>query len=99
MKTITLNILAEDIRNSSFMDSTDCAITRAIKRLNNSNLEGCALSLFNNKFHDKVRYPDNLFQRVRAMYHSLPNYPYRSKELTPIEPQDFSFDLEVPDNW
>lgn len=33
MKQIELQILASDIRETSFINSTDCAITRALKRV------------------------------------------------------------------
>lgn len=34
MKTIELNILAEDIRNTDFYKSKECALTKALKRAN-----------------------------------------------------------------
>ncbi len=91
MKTITLNILAEDFKETSFFNSSDCVITRAIKRLNNSKLTPSAIVLYHNDdINEGVQYPQDLLNKVISMY---------GQGDEPLKPQDFTYSLEVPDNW
>lgn len=97
MKTITLNILAEDFKTSCFTNSDDCVLTRAAKRLNITGFASGSRGFYKNNGY--VKYPEELMDKVRSMYHSKPNYPYPSDSVISQEPQDFTYSLEVPDNW
>lgn len=98
MKTITLKILKEDIMTSDYINPCDCAIRRAVDRINpniHTNF-GAKIILIDNKLIDIK----DLDYKVRQMYafkeksnfEPMPSFPaienhYNVKEL--LEPADF----------
>ena len=69
MKTIELNILAKDIETTSYMNSYDCAITRAMKR-KGIEAQECGGEISNSK-NDRIPTPKSLAERVKGMYKFL----------------------------
>ncbi len=98
MKTITINILAEDIRTTKFHKGQDCAITRALKHAG-IDARHTGFSIQHNTEFGSFSNPGDLAERVIGMYKFLnPSEIYGFNEWK-AEPADFSFELEVPDNW
>jgi len=107
MKTITLNILAEDIRTTDYTNSSNCAITRALRRAGIWAEEGGG-SIYHNDRSLEKRYidtPEDLHEKVKRMYahveKEMGKQSYWGKgceQLGPLEPADFDYELEVPDN-
>jgi len=89
MKTVTLKILANDIRNSDYLSLSDCAVVRALKRENLDIYEyGVDTYTYNGRTIDIT----GLDNRVRAMYKFL--HPQRKWGLIEaIEPKDFEYEL------
>lgn len=112
MKTITLQILAEDIRNSEYTNSRDCAITRGLYRAGLDAHEGGG-QIVNNSAEEHywidtpIDTPNDLTQKVMGMYAFVDKSKYLSAEekavmwcnAPEIEPQDFEYQLEIPDHW
>ena len=92
MNSITLNILASDFSESDFTNSKDCALTRAVKRVNPQFLTESKGFVVNDKF---VAYPPELMEKVRRMYHSIPEYikKHANKQTIPIDAADFTVTL------
>jgi hypothetical protein len=97
MAKIILQILAEDIRVTSYTDGTDCAITRALKRIGvSSDIIECG-GYIGVPWGERITTPEELTEKVLGMYH----YPQsrRCDDVTPLVPEDFSFELELPDHF
>ncbi len=94
---IKIKILAEDIRNTNYFSSKDCAITRALHRAGYPNLRDCGVSIMN----------DNDGSRSNIMNHGeymkmtdkvINMYAFVDKQVkmnSPVEPEDFEFIIEV----
>lgn len=94
MKTIELNILAEDIRNTDFYKSKECALTKALKR---ANIDAVHTGFtFVTKNDEHIESPQPLVDKILEMYRFMGKL--QTKGVC-TEPQDFTFSLEVPDNW
>lgn len=108
MKTITLQILAEDIKTSVYTDSSSCAITKALKRSRLVAHESGGMIYIDDSFRG-INTPTELSYKVLAMYaHLDKHWDKQAKsckwteevlERGTLEPKDFTFDIEVPDNW
>lgn len=104
MKTIELNILAEDFKNS-FLDLDNCAISSALKRAGINATHGGMEIIYHNPklYSDSILSPDALNLKVRQMYAhvegSVDGWGDDVRILGTLEPQDFTFSIEVPDNW
>src|SRR5688572_3778022 len=104
MKTITLNILAEDIKNSNYTDSRNCAITKALKRAGIKAEDGGYELYHDNKITPKkIPNPPKLANKVARMYAFKNNNPEcwgdEVATLGVLKPRSFKYSLEVPDNW
>lgn len=97
MRKVTLKILKDDIFNSTYMDSYDCAITRALKR------EGLDMKEVGGEIYKEhefpsgfiVNTPKELSDKVRGMY--VYSGDIDGSITQPVEPADFEFELELPD--
>lgn len=99
MKTITLNILAEDIKTTDFTNARECAISRSLRRSGLEQIE-CGGSIGLNIIDaEKIRTPEELMTKVKRMYKAANAPFFNFVQLEPLEPQDFTYSLEVPDNW
>lgn len=107
---LVLNILKEDIMNTNYMNTYDCAITRAIRRagLPNGCDNGISMILYYNKKAptDKERavlywYTDqekvDLALRVSNMYCRKDGMEKGSNGEVLHEPEDFTCTLCIPD--
>lgn len=97
MKTVTLNILAEDIKTTNYSNSSECAITRALNRAGIEAHE-CGFGIKTKEGKELAKTPAPLLAKVMAMYGCKSYYPTQNSQkesLEPIEPQDFSFELEL----
>lgn len=92
MKTIELQILKEDIMTTTYSDSTDCAITRALHRAGHSELHDSGENI-RNRENEIVSISDNheLSDRVVKMYKYV---KYPSSSIS-IPPEDFTFSLKL----
>jgi hypothetical protein len=101
MPIVKLQILATDIIDSNYFDSGDCAITRALKRAKLDMREGAGEILHGAKsyscFQLVMNTPPELENKVLGMYKYV--NPQFSAIYPPIEPQDFEFELNLPDNY
>jgi len=107
MKTVKLHILAEDIKSTDFIDSTNCAITRALGRAGvDARHTGCTIS--DNETNKVLTTNLNgLEYKVIRMYAHLdkdwnkvecPNkWTRKCAELGTLEPSDFEFEIEIED--
>lgn len=94
---ITIKILAEDIRTSDYTLPKDCAIYRALSREIDTEeiIVGTraihyfspSKSIDEKVAFEKVAFPIDLNDKVRDMY------------LKELEPQDFEYELDIPDHW
>ncbi len=97
MKTITLKVLAEDIKTSRYTNSRDCAIARALKR---EGIEGSHSSIaigINGKY---TRLSDDVNLKIRQMYFHLDRFANYGDDVTrlgSLEPEDFEFAVTIPD--
>jgi len=96
MKTITLNILAEDIRTTNYYNSFGCAITLSLRRAN-LNAKEIGGEIQETLSYESIKTPIDLDEKVRAMYKSV--CAEIGQDLEAIEPQDFTYSLEIPDDW
>jgi hypothetical protein len=95
MKTIELTILAEDIENTHYVDAENCAITRAFKR---AGIDAMDQGLrIKHKSGEEISINHELNTRVLGMYKYLHKVFAPRREA--VKPQDFTFTIEVPDNW
>ena len=102
MKTITLNILAEDIKTTDYTNSDKCAITRALRRAGLGAHEGGGGEIWHDSYGSYIKTPVQLCNKVRSMYKSLDPEKWigpTDSNLPCIEPQDFTYSLEIPNNW
>lgn len=101
MKSVTLNILASDIRTTSYFDSINYPITRALNRAGYYNLYDTGMSI-KDSLHKRVTNSDQdnyhkLAHRVTAMFRSLGKLrPTLFPEGQHVEePADFSVTLQL----
>ena len=96
-KTIEIQILAEDIRTSNYVNPEDCAMTRALRRAGIKACEvGGSIQPDNgvNCFGRRITTPDGLKEPVKQMYAFIePGWG----KIEKVEPEDFTFSLEVPE--
>ena len=93
MKVITLQILKDDLLNTNFFNSDDCAITRALKRAGyNAHHTGASLRCdkYNNLLLANISQLMKLENKVIRMYKGL-------KVYKPLIAEDFKFDIEIGD--
>lgn len=104
MKTVTLNILKEDVLLNNYINGRDCAVARAAKRAGLLNpIEGGARISFGEELdrkHAKVPYP--AYSRVLGMYAHLDSGRSSLRwnlnedcKAEVQEPADFSFDITI----
>jgi len=89
MKTIQITILAEDIRTTKYCNFEECAITKALHRAGIKKYEFGG-EIGRHILGKTIKTPNDLSDKVVSMYGYGNN---------PIEPQDFRYDLEIPDDW
>lgn len=99
---IKIQILAEDIRTSDYTNNTDCAIARAVKRIlplaTKFAIGGDNIT--NYTYNEYIIMPKELNDLVCGMYANLiPESWKNEKDLKYIEPQDFEYELDIPDHW
>lgn len=100
MRKVTLEIRAEDIRNTRYDRANECAITKALQR---AGIDGrdCGFSIALNSNEKEIidhRDPDyaRLTRRVVAMYGYVRNIPeHLVNKANMEEPQDFSVELNL----
>lgn len=99
MKKITLEIKAEDIMSSSYMNCEDCAITRALHRAGYTNCKDTGLYIedenYNNIIGGGNKTYDVLVERVMGMYSHKNKREYTNGKgvVKPIKPIDFTHEL------
>jgi hypothetical protein len=98
MKIIKLLILAQDIRESDYCSPDDCAMTRALRRAGLKAWE-CGGTISRRELMGFIDTPNELRAKVKGMYVSVGQLDSELEHVSPIEPADFEFELEVPDNW
>ncbi len=86
---ITLKILAEDIKNSRYLDHDNCAITKAVQRATNNPLihdmgECIGIGIYDS---NQFKTPIKLSIKVCKMYEGK------------IKPADFDFELKIPSSY
>lgn len=104
MKTITLNILKEDILENNYVNGRQCAVAKAARRAGLIDpMEGGACITFGLESNrDRVSIPYSAYSKVIGMYAYLDGGPSLSWNLNDDckaevqEPADFSFDIEIP---
>lgn len=86
MKTIPITILADDIRKTEYTNASDCAITRAVKRLGYPWHHGSMTEIKDQRQHIVAHIPHGISSRVISMYrHAYPG-EYLNGEVE--EPKD-----------
>lgn len=103
MRIVRIKILAEDIRTSDYTKTSDCAMTRAFKRAN-LDMRECGGQILKgsesfSSFEFIMNTPSELNNKVIAMYKYVAPYKNYENTIDPMEPQDFEFDLNLPDNY
>ena len=103
MKTITLKILAEDIRSSNYTSPTDCCIARALRREGIDGAHNSTAIRYNGNMFKTL--PDEINNKVLRMYaHIDSNWDKLAQPnewgeecalLGTLEPQDFEFEVEL----
>lgn len=68
MRTIPIVILAEDIRKTEYTNATDCAITRAVRRLGYPWHHGSMTEIRDQRQHTVAYLPHGISTRVITMY-------------------------------
>lgn len=96
MGEIKLQILAEDIKTSEYTDPRDCAISRALRRLNDPSI------LFHvdmieiiqeegSKIVDIHPLDEKVRQMYRHVYERQTGISTRFTTVEPLEPEDFEY--------
>lgn len=98
MKTIKIQITKSDIENSKYAHPHDCAMTRAIRRAGISANEEGGVFTHTDRSKGWIATPQELQDKVLGMYHYITPFRVISNVIA-IEPQDFEFELQVPDVW
>lgn len=99
MKTVTLHILAEDIKTTNYLSQENCAITRALQRAG-INAKDCGVRIKSLDTGLDIGSNKAASSKVVAMYrHPSCAFPLNNwgiKDPDYIrEPADFSFDVEL----
>jgi hypothetical protein len=97
MKQVIIKILAQDIRETDYTNSRDCAITRALQRAGlNMRETGGTIDLVD-KDGDAIKAllvtPKELSKKVRGMYKQVGNI---DSSVNTVFPTDFEFTLIIP---
>src|SRR5687768_4607628 len=98
MRTVTLNILAEDIRTTDYFNQQDCAITRAFKRAGVDARDAGTIiyPLIGEEEIGEIDWENK--SKILNMYRSPQSINYQNmsgwREYS-VEPQDFSFEVEL----
>lgn len=102
---ILITILAQDILDSNYMDSEDCAITRALKRAGSDAIDqGTGITQYGVTIvPDMLPVYQNMRGRVMGMYKSAGKLADTQKEpglggpvpIKPEPPTDFSVELPI----
>lgn len=93
---VKLQILAKDFYESSYYKSNDCVITRALKRSGiNARETGGDIALSHKLYG--IRTPLDLEVKVHSMYKYIEKLS--NTAIEPQLPQDFTYSLEIPDEW
>lgn len=110
MKTLKLDIKAEDIHSTDWYDQKNCAITRALNRAGLDAREvGKYVAYLKNILEEdrdfvvsaglapKVETPTELDYTVRAMY--AHTGAAVGVGLVHITPKDFTYEIQIPEEW
>jgi hypothetical protein len=100
MTKVRIKILASDFSTSSYVLGTDCVMTRAFKRSGLNLHEGGGSIHIDKSDINLCDTPRDLNDKVKAMYKYLDPEGWKKGEdgnIIPIEPADFFYDLELPE--
>ena len=97
MKKVTLTILANDILETNYLNSSDCAITRALKRAG-LNYEDSGIGITHVGSNEEVSIDNsqykNLVDKVLGMYFTKYKVGFpNASNVKPLPIEDFTFEL------
>ena len=100
MKIVKLKILAKDIKTTNYVHSNGCAITKALQLAGYLTLRDCGSHITSgNKIvaNDEDNEPyRKMSDKVIKMYkYCTENFDVTNRYGDPIEPQDFTVELEL----
>jgi hypothetical protein len=102
MKT-KLTILKEDILKDNYLRSSQCPITKALRRAGFPRLkEGGSEIVVDDQWLNRfvAKTPQELQDKLFAMYIGMGLERFdEDGRISPLEPADFEFEMELPDKY
>lgn len=98
-RTLNLKVLKSDIENTDYYDPKDCAITRALKRVD---FDGVTFSvgIVHTPTNSLTELPKWILNKVVGMYATAHNWEEsRVGEIRKLPLEDFEFAIEVILHW